>query len=383
MERLNLTATNIIKYHPTNTSSMTTSERKIEHLQICAGVPVEAHISPGFDDIHLIHCALPEIDKDDINLSTKLFKKRLSAPLMIASMTGGHPDTYAVNKALALAADHLDIGIGVGSQRVAIEDPEHEESFRVVRECAPDAFVCANIGVVQLAEYGVAGARAAIEMIDADAIAIHLNFLQEAIQPEGCIRARGCLHAIKEVCDAISVPVIVKETGAGISHEIAAALVDAGVDAIDVGGAGGTSWAGVEYHRAKHHGYTESEHLGHLFWDWGIPTAASIAECSALDVPVIATGGVRTGIDVAKSIALGASLCGTALPLVAPAMKGADAVIDQLSCMIAELRIAMFLCGCADLSDLRTTPIVIGGRIREMLHARGFTDIAARSTKRA
>ncbi|MCK5109083.1 MAG: type 2 isopentenyl-diphosphate Delta-isomerase, partial [Methanosarcinales archaeon] len=229
---------------------MTTSQRKIEHLRICADKPVEAHTSAGFDDVRLTHCALPEIDKDDINLSTRLFNKRLDAPLLIASMTGGHPDTCEINRTLALAAEYLGIGIGVGSQRAAIEDPKQEASFRVVRDCAPNAFVYANIGAVQLAEFGIAGVEHAIDMIDADAIAIHLNFLQEAVQPEGCTQASGCLDAIKEVCDEISVPVIVKETGAGISRETAAALVGAGVDAIDVGGSGGTSWAGVEYYRA-------------------------------------------------------------------------------------------------------------------------------------
>ncbi|MBA1343011.1 MAG: Isopentenyl-diphosphate delta-isomerase [ANME-2 cluster archaeon] len=351
---------------------MTTSLRKIEHLQICANDPVEAHVSAGFDDVHLIHCALPEIDKDEIDTSTELFGKVMAAPLLIASMTGGHPDTYPINKALALAAEHLGIGIGVGSQRAALENPEQEETFRVVRDCAPHAFVYANIGVVQLTEYGIDGVEHAIEMIDADAIAIHLNFLQEAIQPEGCTHARGSLDAIKDVCDAVSVPVIAKETGAGISREVAAMLAAAGVDAIDVGGAGGTSWAGVEYYRALDRGDLISEHLGGLFWDWGIPTAASVVECASCGLPVIATGGVRTGIDIAKSIALGASLSGTALPLVAPAMKNADAVIDRLSRMISELEIAMFLCGCPDVAGLKTAPAVIGGRIREMLDARGF-----------
>ncbi len=351
---------------------MTTSQRKIEHLQLCAGAPVESHLSSGFDDVHLIHCALPEIDRDEIDTATELFGKRLSAPILIASMTGGHPETYAINEALALAAERLGIGIGVGSQRAALEDPLQEESFRVVRDCAPNAFVYANIGAVQLPEYGIEGVTRAIEMIDADAVAIHLNFLQEAVQPEGCTRARGCLDAITEVCSDLSVPVIAKETGAGISREVAESLAAAGVAAIDVSGAGGTSWAGVEYHRALQRGDSGSAHLGQLFWDWGIPTAASIVECGRCGVPLIATGGVRTGIDVAKSLALGASLAGIALPLVKPAMDSADAVFERLAAVVSELEIAMFLCGCKDVSDLKASPVVVCGRIREMLCARGF-----------
>ncbi|MCG7851953.1 MAG: type 2 isopentenyl-diphosphate Delta-isomerase, partial [Methanosarcinaceae archaeon] len=264
---------------------MSTSKRKIEHLNLCATSPVESRkVRAGFSDILMIHRALPEIDMDKIDMSIDFLGKRLSAPFLIASITGGHPDTMPINTALAKAAEEMGIGIGVGSQRAAIEDPEQEESFRVVRDFAPDAFIYGNVGAAQIKEYGVEGIEKVIEMIDADAVAVHLNFLQEAIQPEGDRDASGCIDEIAEIC-SVNVPVIVKETGAGISHDDALLLKKAGVSAIDVGGVGGTSWAGVEVYRAKDRKDALSEHLGELFWDFGIPTVASVIECS-VSLPV-------------------------------------------------------------------------------------------------
>jgi len=346
-----------------------TSKRKIEHLRICAEEDVES--SPtGFEDVMLIHNALPEISKDEIDLGTTFLGKRFNAPIMIAPMTGGHPDTKAINAALGSAAETLGIGIGVGSQRAAIEDPKQEDSFRIVRDVAPNVFICANVGAPQLREYRIDGVKKAIEMVSADALSIHLNFLQEAIQPEGDVDARGCLDMIKEICAGVNVPVIVKETGAGISREAATALKGAGVAAIDVGGVGGTSWAGVEVYRAKAEGDVLAEHLGKMFWNWGIPTAISIVE-SSVGVPIVATGGVRTGIDMAKCLALGASLCGVALPLVAPALKGEKEVIGKLSTMIEELGVAMFLAGCHSIQDIQKARIVITGMTKETLEQRG------------
>jgi len=356
---------------------MTTSDRKIEHLLLCVEKDVEAHKNPaglrasGFDDVDLVHNCLPEINKKALDLEMEFLGKRLRAPVLIASMTGGHPDTTAVNAALAGAAEELGIGIGVGSQRAAIEDPGLEGSFRVVRDKAPNAFIYGNVGAAQLNEFGIEGLERAVEMIGADAMAIHLNFLQEAIQPEGNVDATGCLAAIKKICKELSVPVIVKETGAGIAHPQAVAICEAGAAAIDVGGLGGTSWAGVETYRAQKRGDILSEHLGRQFWNWGIPTAASIVE-STISVPVIATGGVHTGVDVAKSIALGASLCGVALPLVAPALKGQKHVVDRLGTVIEELKAAMFLTGCRTIEELGNSPVVITGRTKEFLEQRGF-----------
>lgn len=356
---------------------MSTSERKIEHLLLCVEKDVEAHRSntglraSGFDDIYLVHNCLPEINKKNVYLDTEFLGKKLRAPILIASMTGGHPDTKTVNATLAGAAEELGIGIGVGSQRAAIEDPNMEDSFRIVRDKAPNAFIYGNVGAAQLNEFGIEGLERAVEMIGADAMAIHLNFLQEAIQPEGNVDATGCLLAIKKVCQKLSVPVIVKETGAGIAHFQAISICEAGASAIDVGGLGGTSWAGVETYRAQKRADILSEHLGKEFWNWGIPTAVSIVE-SAISIPVIATGGIRSGIDVAKSIALGASLCGIALPLVAPALKGHKDVVDRLNLIIEELRVAMFLCGCSTIEELGNVALVIGGSTKEFLRQRGF-----------
>ncbi len=356
---------------------MTTSDRKIEHLLLCVEKDVEAHKTPsglrasGFDDIYLVHNCLPEIDMKSLDLNTDFLGRKLRAPLLISSMTGGHPDTKAANAALAMAAEELGIGIGVGSQRAAMENPALEDSFRIVRDKAPGAFIYGNVGAAQLNEFGIEGIERAVEMIGADAMAIHLNFLQEAIQPEGNIDAKGCLAAIRKICSDLSVPVIVKETGAGISHSQAVAICDAGASAIDVGGLGGTSWAGVETYRAQKRGDMLSYHLGKQFWNWGIPTAASIVE-SSVSIPVVATGGIRSGIDIAKSLALGASICGVALPLVAPALKGNKDVVDRLTLVIEELRAAMFLCGCSNVETLNSAPVVITGKTKEYLEQRGF-----------
>jgi isopentenyl-diphosphate Delta-isomerase len=350
----------------------TTSRRKIEHLKLCAESPVESrNVSAGFEDVTLVHRALPELNMDKLDLSVDLLGKRLKAPFLIASITGGHPDTISVNSALAAAAEELGVGIGVGSQRAAIDDPAQEESFKVVREKAPNAFVYGNVGAAQIREYGIDGVEKLVEMIDADALAIHLNFLQEAIQPEGDRDATGCLDMIREICSVLDTPVIIKETGAGISREDALLLQKAGVSAIDVGGAGGTSWAGVEVYRARESGDSASENLGELFWDFGIPTVASIIE-SRVSLPIIATGGVRTGLDIAKSIALGANAASAALPFVGPALEGKKSVVSVLSSMLDEFRVAMFLCGCANIKDLRNAPLVVTGWTLEYLRQRGF-----------
>lgn len=349
-----------------------TSRRKMEHLELCARCHVESRkISPGFEDVILVHRALPEISMNEIDMSADFLGKKLAFPFLIASITGGHPETTAVNAALAGAAEELGIGIGVGSQRAAIDDPKQVASFKIVREKAPTAFVYGNIGAAQIKEYGVEKVSSLVSMIDADAIAVHLNFLQEAIQPEGDLDATGCLDMIEQISSSVGVPVIAKETGSGISREDALLLKKAGVSAIDVGGVGGTSWSGVEVYRARMEKDKLGEHLGELFWDFGIPTVSSLVECKVA-VPLIATGGVRTGVDVAKSVALGATAASAALPFVNAALKGQDAVVDILELIRQELKAAMFLTGCADIKALSHTPAVVVGPTSEYLMRRGF-----------
>ncbi len=346
---------------------MNTSNRKLDHIRICLEEEVESSYT-GFEEVLLIHNALPEVNFDDINLEVDFLGKRLSAPFLIASMTGGHPETTTINRNLAIAVEELGLGMGVGSQRAAIEDDRLVESFTVVRDAAPNAFIYANVGVPQVLKHGVEFVEKAVEMIDADAVAIHLNFLQEAIQPEGDTNAEGCLEAIREVCSEIKVPVIVKETGAGISRELCEKLRNAGVKAVDVGGKGGTSWSGVEVYRTKD---AITRDVGIDFWDWGIPTAFCVAECHDI-LPIIATGGIRSGLDVAKALALGAAVGSAALPLLQPAVESAEEVKNVLKYFLKGLKVAMFLTGCRKVDELKRIPIFIHGNFREWLELRGF-----------
>ena len=338
------------------------SDRKLEHLLICENYDVEfKDKTNGFEDIELIHNVLPEIDKQEIDLSTDVFGKKLDSPLFITAITGGHPAAKEVNKQLAIAAENNGIAMGVGSQRAACEHPELEDTYTVVRENAPDCLLVGNIGAPQLNL-----AEKAVEILDADILAIHLNPLQESIQPEGDLDARGYIDLISQITDSVNIPVLAKETGCGISAESAKLLVDAGVNYIDIEGAGGTSWAAVETYRA------EDRYLGEIFWDWGIPTAISTAEVvDAVDVPVISSGGIRNGLEAAKAIALGADAVGMALPF----LKNSSSQ-DHLNKFIQRfndsLRIAMFLVGANNIEELKQSKIVIRGKTREWLDERGI-----------
>ena len=346
---------------------MNTSNRKIEHIKICLEKKVESRYS-GLEDIMLTHNALPEVDYNEIDTEVKFLGKKLSAPFIIASMTGGHKKTIEINKNLAIAVEELKLGMGVGSQRAAIEDESLVESFAVVREFAPKAFLYANIGIAQIIEHGVEIAEKAVEMIDADAIALHLNFLQEIIQPEGNVNAKGCVDAIKEVCNSLKVPVIVKETGAGISRDVAIKIKKAGASALDVGGRGGTSWSGVESYRAKDE---ISKKIGIDFWNWGLPTAFCVAEVYDI-LPTIATGGIRCGLDVAKVLAIGADVASAALPFLKPATISNDEVKKTLNYFIKGLKTAMFLTGCKKVEELKKVQIFIYGKFKDWLELRGF-----------
>ncbi|MHA2161357.1 MAG: type 2 isopentenyl-diphosphate Delta-isomerase [Candidatus Thorarchaeota archaeon] len=341
----------------------------MEHIDICLQEDVQCRTSTMFEDLTFVHNALPEIDKDSIDLTTNFLGLRASAPLVIAAMTGGHPATYDINKRLALAAEELRVPIGVGSQRAALEDESLVDTFKIVRESAPSVPVIANIGATH-----VDLAPAAVEMIEADVLAIHLNPLQEAIQPEGDCNSEGVFANIATIVDSTDVPVIVKETGAGISMDVARRLEEVGVDGVDVGGLGGTSWAAVEYYRAVRENDDVKAQLGLDFWDWGIPTALSVLMVrDATNLDVIATGGLRSGLDVAKALSLGAIAGGIAHPFLRPAAQGtADEVVAEIDRVLESLRVAMYLNGCAKVDELASRVLIIEGRLRESLQSLGI-----------
>ena len=346
-----------------------TQNRKADHIRICLQQKAQAKkATAGFEDIQLVHRALPELDREKISLSTSFFGKKLSAPLIVGAMTGGTREATRINASIAQAVEELHLGMGVGSQRAAIENGKLEGTYAVARKKAPTAFLIANIGGVQLAHgYGLKEAKKAVEMIEADALAIHMNPLQEAIQPEGQTNFKDVLPKIREIAAELDVPVIVKETGCGISAEDAKALESAGAKAIDVGGVGGTSFAAVEFYRAA------NEKTDEVFWDWGIPTTVSLIETTqTVKIPVVASGGVRNGIDVAKSIALNASLASLSQPVLKAAVKGAQETQKLLSCLINELRNVMFLVGAKNLESLAKVPAVVTGKTAEWLNIRGF-----------
>ncbi len=355
------------------------AQRKAEHLRAAARAESQARTGPGWADIHLLHRALPACDLGAIDLRADLLGRTLKAPVMIASMTGGHPAALAINATLARAAERHGLAMGVGSQRAALRKPSLDPTYRVVREQAPTAFLVANVGAPQL----VAQAREppldteqlqqAVAMIRGDALAIHLNFLQETVQPEGDRNAAGLRAALAGAVASSPVPVIAKETGAGISRETAAELRDLGFQALDVGGVGGTSFAAVEGRRARDRGDERGSRLSEVFRDWGVPTAVAVVGAAAAGLPVIATGGVRTGLDAAKAIALGASLVGVASPLLAAALEGDPAVDAWLSIFLEELRVAIFLSGGTRVADLRAVPRVILGDTRRWLDDLGYT----------
>jgi isopentenyl-diphosphate delta-isomerase len=352
-----------------------TQERKGDHIKICLEEDVQTkRLTTGFEDIFFVHRALPEIDREKIDLSTKLFSHKFSAPLIVGAMTGGTAEALKINRNIAQAVQELNIGMGVGSQRVAIEDPKAESSFVETRRNAPTAFLIANIGAPQLVRgWGLDQAKIAVNMIDADALAIHLNPLQEAIQPEGETIFVDALAKIKEIAANLNVPVIAKETGAGIAAEDAKKLEAVGIKAIDVAGGGGTSWAAVEYYRAKAAKDEKGQRLGETFWEWGIPTAISVFEVSnSVNVPVIASGGIRNGVDVAKSLALGASLVSISAPVLRPATRSAEQVKKTLGFIIEELRNVMFLTGVDSIKKLRRVPVVVTGKTAQWLLMRGF-----------
>jgi isopentenyl-diphosphate delta-isomerase len=333
------------------------AKRKQDHLRIVMGEPVASATSTGLERYRLLHCALPELDLAQVDPSVTFLGKRLNAPILISGMTGGVERGAEINRRLAAAAQALGCAMGVGSQRVALEQPGLESLFSV-REVAPDILLLANFGAVQLnTGYGLEQARRAVEMIGADALVLHLNPLQEALQADGNTDWRGLISRIADLCASLHVPVVVKEVGWGISGAVARQLVSAGVAAIDVGGAGGTSWSEVERHRAP----TELlRRVSSAFVGWGIPTADAVkmVRRSLPDVPLIASGGLRSGVDAAVAMALGADLAGFAAPVLRAAAGSEAGAHDLLSALIMELRVSMFAAGVADVGQLRHADLI-------------------------
>jgi isopentenyl-diphosphate delta-isomerase len=354
------------------------ARRKAEHLTFAASADVDARTPAGWDDVHLLHDALPDVDAGSIDLSMEMLGRKLRVPLVISGMTGGHERARAVNAILARVAERTGVAIGVGSQRAALRDPSLASTYEVVREEAPSAFVMANVGISQLVDQDDEAAldpeaiELVVRMVRADALVVHLNYLEETVQPEGQTRAHGAASALAELCRRSAVPVIAKETGAGISREVARRLRQLGVSAIDVGGVGGTSFAAIEALRAEAKGDTRRQALGERFRDWGIPTAVAVVGASMSGLQVIATGGVRSGLDAAIALALGAVAAGVGRPLLQRALDGEEPVLEWIAQFELELRTAVFLAGGASARDLWWVPLVIDGATRVWLDQLGY-----------
>lgn len=335
------------------------TQRKNDHLDIVLNsAPRVKKQATGFEQWRFEHCALPELSLDEIDLRVPLFGRTLQAPLLISSMTGGASRAKTINRHLAQAAQALGLAMGVGSQRVALESDDNWGLTRELRQVAPDIALLANLGAAQIASTkGLDYARRAVEMIEADALIIHLNPLQEALQSGGDRDWRGVLAAIENTVNALPVPVVVKEVGAGLSVAVAQRLADVGVAMLDVAGAGGTSWAAVEGERAA------TEHaraVAMAFADWGIPSAQALCDLhQALpQMPLIASGGIADGIDVAKALRLGATLAGQAAGVLGSATISGEAVAAHFQVVIEQLRVACFCTGSASLSALRQATLV-------------------------
>jgi isopentenyl-diphosphate delta-isomerase len=328
-----------------------TGSRKADHIRINLEEDVRSGLTTGLERFRFMHEALPELDLETIDLTTRVFGRTLQAPLLISSMTGGTEEAGDINRRLAVAAQEMGIAMGLGSQRAAIEDPKAGRSFQV-RDVAPDILLFANLGAIQLNYgYGVAECQRAVEMVEADALYLHLNALQEAVQPEGDTNFSGLLRKIEAVCRSLDVPVIAKEVGWGISEHTARQLVEAGIAGIDVAGAGGTSWTQVEMYRAQN---PSQARLAAAFLEWGIPTAESIQQVhrAAPEIPVFASGGIRTGVEIAKCLGLGATLAGMAGPFLKAAVVSVEETIGTILEIEREIMVAMFAAGAGNVAAL-------------------------------
>lgn len=342
------------------------SQRKADHLEVAASGRADfLRTGTLFDEVSLVHQALPERAVKDVDLGVELLGKRLAAPVVIAGMTGGTDEAAAINRDLARAAQRFGIAFGVGSQRAMAERPELTPTFEV-RDAAPDVTLIGNLGAVQARALGASRVAALCAQIGADAMAIHLNPAMELIQDGGDRDFRGVVETLGELAATLDVPVIAKETGCGLSAEAARAIHAAGISTVDVSGAGGTSWVAVEAERAPED--SAARQLGHELWDWGIPTAVSATLCAREGLDVIATGGVRSGLDIARALALGARAGGLAAPMLrAHRAGGFDAVCAAIETLIAAIRTVVFLTGCARAADLATAKKHVGAELKSWL----------------
>lgn len=332
-------------------------QRKADHIKINLEQDVRSALTTGLENYRFTHEALPELDLNRLDTTLSLFGKKLAAPILISSMTGGTAEAEAINLRLAEAAQETGIVMGVGSQRAAIEHPEQARTFQV-RRAAPDILLFANLGAVQLNYgYGIDQCRKAVEMIQADALILHLNPLQEAVQDAGDVNFSGLAKKIEEVCKKLEVPVIAKEVGWGISERTAKLLADCGISAIDVAGAGGTSWSQVEMHRAPDE-FTRQ--LAATFVGWGIPTVDSILNVKKAvpDMTVFASGGIKDGLDIAKCIALGATLGGMAGQFLKAAAVSTEKAIEMIKLTKRQIEVTMFNCGAGELTELKQNKVV-------------------------
>jgi isopentenyl-diphosphate delta-isomerase len=352
------------------------SGRKADHVRLAAERGAVVPAGATFADVTIVHAAVPEVDLGAIDPSVDFLGRRLRLPLVIASMTGGFDQGGAINALLARAAERHGLAMGLGSQRAALRDRGLAGSYAIARQEAPTAFLMANIGAPQLVPQGGRPGLTSAEvedlagMIGADAVIVHLNPIQELIQPEGDRNGAGWADAIAALVEGLAVPVVAKETGGGVSEAVARRLASAGVSAIDVGGRGGTSFAAIEGARAAEQGDERGVRLAELLVDWGIPTPVSVALAARAGVPIVATGGIRGGLDAARAIAIGATAVGVARPLLTAALEGGDAALDSwIGRFAEELAAVMFLAGAPTVPALGSVATVIGGETRRWLEA--------------